>query len=768
MAICSLGAMSSKDCKFDAFKIVQGGTPCTSECPVPPAFDLTVSKTAAPTMTRTYSWDSAKSVDPSGTVDTADTTKTATYTATATWSGPTDSAWQVQGMITVTNPNTGIDFTGVNVSDVISSGGSADTHATCTVTDSSNNDASVTSETIPAGGSVDFSYTCTYDSHGPASYSESNVATATWDPASNGNTPDSSASNDPVAVTFNDGTTGNPTVVGGSETVTDTFNGASNPDTLGTVDVNGNFDTSGATVTEVSGYPQYDPKTQTYTFQYQRTLDVVAGACTTYPNTVGLTGVTDPTPTDNTASVKLCGGADLTGQKTATPNFARTYNWSITKNVDKTLIETTGSTATFHYTVTVSETGFTDGSYEVDGSITAYNPNLWEAVTVSMSDAIKTQTGWTCTVDDGTGTNTFVATATNISVPEATDATHPGTASRNYKCTWSGSGVPNSGTNTATISWDKSAAYTPDNSASPTAGFGAFTTPTTLTNQKVDATDCFYLSTLMCTNPTSLGSQLTATNTKPYTTATYTYSRTVNVPSGSCLKYDNTATITETMQSQSKEVEVCGPVLGGLTMGFWQNKNGQGLITNTTYSGTTCSALRTYLTSFNPFKDFPGTKYGATCAGIASYVSDVIKAATCSSTTNTCNSMLKAQMLATALDVFFSEAPGDPIKGFNGNIGTDLGTVKIDLTAICAMSDGTGGATCGGSENATAAFPGLGTCVSISTLLGFSNATGTYAWGTTYVSNTGGVNWYNQKKTTQVLAKDTFDTFNNQRAFPCP
>jgi hypothetical protein len=247
---------------------------------------------------------------------------------------------------------------------------------------------------------------------------------------------------------------------------------------------------------------------------------------------------------------------------------------------------------------------------------------------------------------------------------------------------------------------------------------------------------------------------------------TLTYSRTVSVVADQCKNYGNTATFTgagvttNLKGSDSATVTVCGPAAGGLTMGFWQNKNGQGLITNTTYSGSGCSTLIGYLTGFNPFHDLKiGTKtYPSTCAGIASYVYDTIKAATCS-TGGTCNTMLKAQMLATALDVYFSDpAHGDPIAAFNGGNTTSLGGVKIDLTHICKMIDSSSGGSCSGSYEDTSSAFGGGTCQTVSALLLYSNT----------VSNVGGTSWYPlNNKATQVLAKDTFDAINNQVAFTC-
>ena len=103
------------------------------------------------------------------------------------------------------------------------------------------------------------------------------------------------------------------------------------------------------------------------------------------------------------------------------------------------------------------------------------------------------------------------------------------------------------------------------------------------------------------------------------------------------------------------------------------------------------------------------------------------------------NPMLKAQMLATALDVYFS----DPALGGN-RIGASapIGGLTIDLTAI------------GGSENVSAAFGGA-TSMTVSQML-------TYAAGQ---STVGGTVWYGNVKARQGLAKDAFDGINNQIVF---
>ena len=134
-------------------------------------------------------------------------------------------------------------------------------------------------------------------------------------------------------------------------------------------------------------------------------------------------------------------------------------------------------------------------------------------------------------------------------------------------------------------------------------------------------------------------------------------------------------------------------------MGFWQNKNGQAIITGQAKTGTCPSA--TWLRQFAPFQDLSAT---ATCSAVAAYDVTVFKAATCSGPASSpCNEMLKAQMLATAFDVYFSDLT---LGGNKIGAPAPVGGVNIDLQNICQMIDGTGGtATCGNTyENVSSAF----------------------------------------------------------------
>jgi hypothetical protein len=180
---------------------------------------------------------------------------------------------------------------------------------------------------------------------------------------------------------------------------------------------------------------------------------------------------------------------------------------------------------------------------------------------------------------------------------------------------------------------------------------------------------------------------------------------------------------------------------GAHTMGFWQNKNGQGIISGQAASGVCPSA--TWLRQYAPFKDLSAS---ATCAGVATYVYNLIKGSTSNCGGSTCNAMLKAQMLATALDVYFS----DPALGGNKlNAAVPIGAVTIDLKHVCVDIP-----SCSSFVDVSSAFGGASS-LTVSQMLAYAGSQ----------SNTGGSTWYGNVKATQVLAKDAFDAINNQVAF---
>jgi hypothetical protein len=640
---------------------------------IPPADALTATKDATPSLERTFSWDIEKEVDQTKVEIAEGGTATFEYTVTVTHDEGTDSGWAVAGEITVNNPNSGA-VTGVDIEDSIN-----DVNSSCTVENGSG-------ATIPAESSEAFPYECTY-SEPPSSESETNTATVSWGEQ----TVDGKllAEGTAEATAPVDWSTTEPTIVDGSVEVTDTLGG-----TLGTVT-----------------WEDESPKKFTYSHEFEGDP---AGTCTSHDNTATFTTNTTETTGSASQEVEVCVGADLKVGKTATPSFKRTFPWSISKNVDKTSVSQVGGNATFKYTIEVTKGAGVDSDWAVAGEITVENPNDWEAITVDVADEIDDANA-SCTVTGGD------------------DAVIPaGESSKfSYSCTYSAAPESGSQTNTATVTWDKDAASTPNDSAKGTAPVNWAVSPAL-----VD--DCVEVTDTVDGVPTTLDDPLCESKT-------YQPKLTFPVPQSDCVTHNNTAAFktkdTGTTGEASQSVKVCGPAdTGALTMGFWQNKNGQGIIKGGSSTAGVCNSA-TWLRQYKPFQDLSAT---ANCTDVASYVTKVIKAANASGASM--NSMLKAQMLATALDVYFS----DPALGGN-KIGAPapIGGVKIDLTQVCKNIS-----TCSVFENTSSAFGGA-TSLTVSQIL-------TYAASQ---SNVGGSSWYGNVKATQELAKDTFDAINNEVAF---
>lgn len=390
--------------------------------------------------------------------------------------------------------------------------------------------------------------------------------------------------------------------------------------------------------------------------------------------------------------------APLTVTKTAAGTYDTKYAWNITKAVDKTKVKQIGGQATFNYTVTVSHDSGTPVNYQVNGVVTVNNPNSAPVTITGLTDSLA-----------GGAPQDISGGATQV---------QPGNTDFSYSFSL-GDTPPSSATldDTATVTWgdqplaDTAGSFLKGDSASGTANTGVFTQDKVIDNS-VSVSDPLYSAT------TPLGT-VTVGGDNP---AIFTYSNVVNVPQWNCTTIPNTATFTTndtgTTGSASQSVQVCGPAkTGALTMGYWQNKNGQLQITSANQS-----ALKTYLTGFAPFQDM-GTQ------AVSTYVTNVIKAANASGASM--NAMLKAQMLSTALDVYFNPA---------------LGSFSMDLTKVYTSS--------GNYVNSSPAFGGAAS-MQVSDML-------TYAAGQ---SNVGGTSWYGQNKTTQELAKDAFDAINNQWAF---
>ena len=146
----------------------------------------------------------------------------------------------------------------------------------------------------------------------------------------------------------------------------------------------------------------------------------------------------------------------------------------------------------------------------------------------------------------------------------------------------------------------------------------------------------------------------------------------------------------------------------------------------------------------------PGPDATATCAQVGTYLTNIIKIKAANASGAATNATLKDQMLATALDVYFSDpALATALGGNKIGAPAPIGSVAIDLTKICKNI-----AICSVYENVSSAFGGA-TSLTVSQMLDYAASQ----------SNAGGSAWYGQVKATQELAKDAFDAINNQVAF---
>jgi hypothetical protein len=461
---------------------------------------------------------------------------------------------------------------------------------------------------------------------------------------------------------------------------------------------------------------------------------------------------------------------DLSILKNAAGGFTRTFGWDAAKTVDRTRVEQVGGTATFNYVVSVTRDSGSDSGFQVVGDITVFNPNTNLTITgVSLTDS--TNVGGTCLID-----GQLVPGSYSVGSVGPQDS-----VTVNYVCSF-GSTSPGDGTNTATATWD-AANGTPDTSASWPADF-TFGDPTTIADDCATFTDTFglhgttgTLSTLgtVCTDGTTdTASNLGTGVTWDATTSSFKYARVITIPTSGCLTYDNTADFTtntngstdSTPLDNSQSVTVCGPAhTGALTMGFWKNSNGQTLIKY--YCNLHSPSLATYLSTLGG--NFTGPFAGAagqTCAGLMTYTSAIFKAA---SATNM-NYMLRAQMLATALDVYFSStgyqttsvSKSKPPSAFLPNGG--IGSFNMDMTAICPMVDNTtaGTATCKlglPSTDAYASGAVPAAAMTVDAILAFAASNPPYT-----TSGNPGI-WYAGNRTKQEILKNIFDQINNQDAF---
>ena len=423
------------------------------------------------------------------------------------------------------------------------------------------------------------------------------------------------------------------------------------------------------------------------------------------------------------------GGAadDPVVTKDAKATFKRTFPWDIDKSVEcaggspygtyDQLVQKVSGTVKCDYTIDLTKGDGVDSAWKVVGTISVFNPNDDGPVTLDgVTDDIGDPNA-TCIVDKTNGLN----------VPAADTVEYP------YECSWPPSVAPDptSGDNTASASWLEQPVGDSTLAANSGTGTAAFTFDDDTEDNPKKIDDCTNVSDLLDGTSVPLSPDQVCETTQITATAYFA------VPKSGCVDHSNTATETPVDsgydESDSTSVRVCGPVGGEGTMGFWQNKNGQALIKGGSSTLNVCNS-GTYLRTYAPFQDLSAT---AKCDQVATYVTNVIKAASAAGTAM--NPMLKAQMLSTALDVYFGKVPG----------GVDMDLTKVNKPIGSANY-----------EDVTAAFAGpssplcLGsgeTALTVNEMLACAASK----------SNVGGSTWYGNVKATQELAKDAFDAINN-------
>jgi uncharacterized repeat protein (TIGR01451 family) len=463
--------------------------------------DLTVTKTAIPTVDRAYTWTIKKSVVGSDT-QTGEPGSTVgfDYKVDVTKSAPVDTNWKVTGTISVTNPNT-FDVTGTVADDIL-----VEPTDTCVITGGA-------TQTFPAGKTTLVGYVCTFSSK-PSYAQLTNCVSVTWQkPGITGVTVDKGE----ATFQFGTGSAGNPSATHDGIDVYDIFNGAPAPGTL-----------LGHTTTSTS-------------YSVHKTIVVPTGVsgCVNVDNTATFTDANTNNTPSNTSSVTthVCvAGHDLTIKKTVNPSYTTTYNWTIDKKVNGKdsdgPISSDQPTVPAHYTVVTTKTGVSS-NYALAGSITVSNPNSFAVSGATVTD--QAPTGFTCTVAGGTLGS--IAAGASVTV--------------DYTCTYTGQSAPTTGTNHATVNW--TSAGIPNNSTGHTsagadAAYDFANATVTVLHNAVDVTDTNTNANL-ATNVTTGGS--------------YSYDLNVPVPNFGCATTPNTASVTDTgmpnnvLASDQASIQLC-------------------------------------------------------------------------------------------------------------------------------------------------------------------------------------------------------------------
>jgi hypothetical protein len=266
-------------------------------------------------------------------------------------------------------------------------------------------------------------------------------------------------------------------------------------------------------------------------------LGGVAGTCKTYDNTAKVVEKDTLELDESSARVEVCVDLDdLVVTKTASPSFAREWDWVIEKSVKGARSQTVeeGAQASFEYDVVVTPTKKGDTSFVVSGVITVDNPNATTISGVTLTDTLP---GASCTIDKPAGL---------LTVPK-------GKSTFDYSCTLPNATASTTGTNTATATWDASKYYGTSGSAMGSAPFDFAKATVSETDETATVTD----TQVDLDGVAPDGVVLKAADGAK----TFSYTKEFDGVPGACKTYDNTAKVVEadTLQSDddTESVQVC-------------------------------------------------------------------------------------------------------------------------------------------------------------------------------------------------------------------
>jgi LPXTG-motif cell wall-anchored protein len=346
--------------------------------------NLDVSKVSKESLTRTYLWTISKTNTDDGPlfVDPSTGHAMTHWDITVAANGKQDTALQMTGTITVTNPNDweDVQLTGLTDRYGWTGGGkdcSIDGWATMTAAD----------KTIPqaAGGkdgTKDFDYTCVLANGTPLD--GTNRATITWDAA---------AAHTPASPAESAGTDFFDLAIHASDWTLDQENNK-------TVTVNDGI-VGGDPAVQIAGPFTWTP-TFTTTFEYTVDLGAPPGACQTWTNSATLRSggsqLGDPAEDD----VTVCSPSPaLIAKDTPTGTFDRTYRWDLAKFVknaagnwvDFASYPSTDYKHTFDYQVRAIplpvDPATDDSNWLMSGMITLTNQNTDSAIPDISGDIVE-------------------------------------------------------------------------------------------------------------------------------------------------------------------------------------------------------------------------------------------------------------------------------------------------------------------------------------------------------------------------------------------